>query len=229
MGKTGGHKKKSSKTGTQKKTLKLSAKEHRAAKTTREAARKEQEYLMSPEAHKFLEQFTTGEGQKKSIMNAQELLRPILEGQRNEALQQFDRDTLPQLQGAYGRGNRGSSAFNQALSASRMDLANQLFNKNAELSLNYGSQLAQNQQQAGQQLFQNRQNAANFGSQAGLSQGNLNATTDQSIYMPKSTPVALQLAQAGIKQGVKSGVAAATGGASAVGEAAADLGSTNQL
>ena len=192
MGKTGGHKKRTSKTGSQKKILKQYEKEFKATSGTR------------AKSQEFLDKFMTGEGQVEGIKNAQGLLNPILQAQRQEALSEFDKSTLPQLQAQYGGGGR-SSAFNQALLATRANLEQQLFNRSNEFALNYGSQLAQNQQAAAQQ-----------GTQAGLFQGNTAIGTDRFAFAPRSTPVVSQLITGGA-QGASQGFAASGTGAAGPG------------
>ncbi len=200
MGKTGGHKKRTSKTGSQKKILKQYEKEFKATAGTR------------ARSQEFLDKFITGEGQVEGIKNAQALLAPILQAQRQEQLSEFDKSTLPQLQAQYGGGGR-SSAFNQALLATRANLEQQLFNRSQEYALNYGSQLAQNQQAAAQQ-----------GTQAGLFQGNTAVQTDRFAFAPRSTPVLTQLVT-GAAGGASQGFAANAGSAGPSAGAAGSAGS----
>jgi hypothetical protein len=261
MGKTGGYSKKTSVTGTQKKLTKKFAKELGIGDKYRRKSEREFERQLRgiPGVENFLNksknpyqdiQELFGRGGKayqtedyaKSIQQGQELLRPILEGQRKAALGEFDKSTIGNLQSQYGTHGKGS-AFNQALAASRANLEEQLFQRSQELGLGMGHNIAQGniqqrqfnqqqqygalqdivgmQQQAGSINAGLRQNAANQLSSAGVIGGQTALSKDQYVFAPKATGVAAQIG-IGAAEGFGKGLGmAATGGASAAPAAAA--------
>lgn len=221
MGKTGGHKKKGAQTGSQKKTVKRYEREHKETAGARKQGVEEQQRLLGPEGLKYLEQFTGTEGAKNyanALQESQRVLNPILEGQRQEAMTNFDRTTRANLFGQYAQGTGGSSAYNQALAAARADLHQGLFNRQQEMSLNMANQQQNQAYNAANSIYGIRQNTAANLAQAGLQQGNTALATDRFVYAPKSTPILGQIAvgaAGGAAQGATTSMMAPSAGAAA--------------
>lgn len=147
-----------------------------------------------------------GQGAQSTQLGAQGLAQFLgPEGGRaiaEQANQNFRQQTLPAILNAFGSGNKGSSALNQALAAGA-----------ANLNTNLAAQLSQNQLTAAQGL----------GSQ-GIAQQQLGATQSPYAYQPKAQPIWAQwvgpaIQAAGTIGGAALGgpVGAAAGGAIAKG------------
>lgn len=206
MGKVGGYKKRDSKTGSQKKLLRMNEKEAKRFAPYREQGAKAYSEMLGPEGLKFLQQFTGPEAAKhygNSLRESQDVLRPILEAQRKEALGQFDRENQADIFGRYGAGSGKNSAYNQALASARTQLEQSLFNRSNEMGLNMANQQQQNALSAANSLYGFQQNAAANLSNAGLPQGNVAIGTDRNMYTPRSTPIATQIALAGVENVAK--------------------------
>ena len=122
---------KSALTGTEKKAKKL------AFKTA-----KEQQALTSPIFKKILKghyrpEISIGKMLKdfqKGTQGAEKIFAPIKE----QALQDFNQYTQPEVVGQFGQGTSGSSAMNQALAAAKTNLSRQLASDFAGLQANLG-------------------------------------------------------------------------------------------
>jgi hypothetical protein len=206
MGKVGGYKKRDAKTGSQKKLLRMYEKEGKKFAGAREQGVQEYQKMLGPEGLKYLEQFTGPQGAQNygnALKASQDVLRPILEGQRKEALGQFDRENQANIYGQYGAGSGKNSAYNQALASARTSLEQSLFNRSNEMGLNMANQQQSNSLAAANSLYGFQQNAAANLSGAGLQQGNTAIGTERNLYTPRSTPVVTQVALAGVENVAK--------------------------
>lgn len=257
MGSTGGVSKKTSVTGTQKKLIKGFKNEFKRGEKGRIASEKEFQKQLGPQGLKFLEKFigkgndpyeaiTRLFGEKgtayqtpdaaSDLRQGQEIARGVLEPERQLALQQYEREGIPSIVNAFGRGTRGSSALNQALASSRTDLSNQLYAQQNQLGLNVGQNIAQGnaaerarqqgmqygalsdilgyQNQAAQNYYGIKQNAAQQLSSAGLSSGAQALNKDQFAFVNKGTPVGAAIgleATKGIAKGAGQAAVTAAG------------------
>jgi hypothetical protein len=206
MGKVGGYKKRDAKTGSQKKLLKMNEKEAKKFAGAREQGVKAYQEMLGPEGLKYLQQFTGPQGAQNygnALRESQDVLRPILDAQRKEALGQFNQTNQGNIYGQYGAGSGKNSAYNQALASARTQLEQSLFNRSNEMGLNMANQQQQNSLAAANSLYGFQQNAAANLSGAGLQQGNTAINTERNLYTPKSTPIATQITLAGVENVAK--------------------------
>lgn len=244
MGSSGGSSKKNVLTGTDKKLKKGLYHEFTRGEKSRVASEKSFLKELGPDAFSKLQKFMNhskdpyadiqkmfgvgGEayGQQdfaNDIRQGQELARPILEGEQQKAIAQYEQEGIPQIKNALGRGSRGSSALNQALASSRQSLQESLFNRSQELGLGIGSEIAgRNQQQrqfnqgqqydalsnilgfqgqAANQFYGLRQNAAQQLTGAGLGAGSAALNKESNAFVGKSTPFLQSAALASIEGG----------------------------
>jgi len=100
-----------------------------------------------------------------------------------EAQRNFQQQTIPSILGAFGQGNKGSSALNQALAGAGQNLNSSL-----------GSLLAQMQLQAANQSG----NLAQIPYNQGLQSANLGLNTSPFAYLQKANPFWQDLLLSGI-------------------------------
>lgn len=211
MGKSGGYKKKTVMTGTEKKQKKLAAKEYRQAAPARQEAMKYQQSLMSgndPLSQQIRDLMTGTQGYDQ----AKQVFQPI----QAEAERQFQQSVLPGVMNQFGRTSKTSSALNQALASAGQDLSTRL---GAQFAGLYSDERArQLQAMQNQQQFQGQQ--AQLLTNAGLPAANIAYAKDQYALLPKG-PSNLQ------KFGsVALPIAGAAGGALLGGPAGAKIGAT---
>jgi hypothetical protein len=192
MGKSGGYKKKSALTGTEKKTSKLAAKESKAAAPYRQQGNEILSKIASGQDYlsDMLQKQNAPGGQPDQ--NYQRFYEPI----RQESQRQFQQNVLPDVMHQFGRSDssKGGSALNQALASAATNLQSNL---NAQLA------------QYGQQQQQLQYNAAQNLTQAGMPQAQLSLAREKNLYIPKGENIGAQLGVAGAEGAAKGAVMAA--------------------
>lgn len=163
MGKSGGHEKKKILTKGEERTKSLANKEFKATQRYR---RQGQELLSQIGQG----QFGAGGALNTPLMN-QQLMNDFMPIQQ-ESLRQFRQNVLPEIFGSFGRGNKGSSALNQALASAATNLQSNLSSQFAQLGLG---------ERARQQEMQ--YNAANQLTQSGLPAAQIGLTKDKYAYV----------------------------------------------
>jgi hypothetical protein len=141
-----------------------------------------QKDALLPEQQGLLQQLIAQAGSGGNMEAAMEGFKQFLPGGgggqaiKDQAMQDYQKQTVPSILGAFGANSKGGTGLNQALSSSGSDL-------NTGLS----SQLAQMQMQAA-------------GGLGGLAQGQMGQAlgTQGFAYMPNQTPLWAQLLQTGI-------------------------------
>lgn len=225
MGKSGGHKKVKTQTGTQQKATKQSNKEFRKTAKYREQGAKTFSNIASGEdalSKQLQGQFGPG-GQAFNQPLHNEQFQRDFDPIRQEQMRQFQEEALPAVQNTFGRGvGRGDSALNQALQTAARQLQSQLNSQYTQFGLGERARQQELQYNTLQGGIANRQQAAGQLQNVGLSQGQM-GQREQFAFQPKSTPFIQDLLLAGTEAAGRAGAAAATGGVSEVAGAAGKL------
>jgi hypothetical protein len=242
MGSSGGHTKKTAITGTQKKTIREGYKMLRKGEPYREKAMDKFSKMLDENGLKYIKRYISESkdpykdiqkmfGPKgtayekpdyaKDLQKGQKIAEGVMAPERAKAMQAFEQQGVPQIYETFGRGTRGSSALNQALTQARTSLEGDLYNRSQQLGLDIGQNIAGmnsterarqqglqygalsdilgQQRGAASELYGQRQNAASQLFSAGIPGAQINLAKDQYAFAPKSTPFIQSLALAGIE------------------------------
>lgn len=201
MGKSGGHEKKKVITKGEAKTKSLANKEYRDTSGYRE------------QGNQLLGQFAQGQfgvgGSQNSPLGTQQMMNdfaPI----HQEARRNFQQQVIPDIQHAFGRGSKTSSALNQALVSAGQNLQGQLSGQFAQYGLADRARQQEMQFNAANQLA----NTGYGGAQLGLAKDKYAFVGQGPSGVQRAGAVALPVA-GGIAGGIFGGPAGAAAGVSA--------------